>query len=561
MTLRRADRAPAPRTLVDVFRETGRGAADELALDNGADVLTYAEFAEAAEEVADALDRAGRRRRRPGRACGIAVGHDRPVRRDHGRSCWRAPPTSRSTPTTPTSAPGRCSTRRTSRRSIGDELRRSARGTPRGARARRTRPRRRRLGDLHLRLDGHAQGRRGHAPLRRGVRRRRGPAVPAGAAARTRRPGDGRAVGRLRRLAARRCGWPGPTAPAWCRPRGRWCAAAWTSGRGWSPTAITVVSTVPTLVALWPTEALDAVRLLILGGEACPARDRRAAGHARARGLEHLRAHRGDRRRLRGAADRRRRRCGSGCRSTAGTSPSSTRRAARSEPGEPGELIIGGVGLARYLDPDKDAEKYAAMPTLGWDRAYRSGDLVREDAEGLVFIGRADDQVKIGGRRIELGEIDSALLALPGVTGAAAVVRARARATSCSSATSPSTTGFDLDGRESTGCARSCPPRWCPGWPRVETCRRRRRARSTATRCPGRCRRAPGDVRPSWPRGTAGWLAGLWRDDPRRRGPRPRRRLLRPRRRQPDGRPGRRPAARALPRGDRRRRLRAPDRR
>ena len=52
------------------------------------------------------------------------------------------------------------------------------------------------------------------------------------------------------------------------------------------------------------------------------------------------------------------------------------------------------------------------MPTLGWDRAYRSGDLVRLDPEGLIFQGRADDQVKIGGRRIELGEVESALQAL-----------------------------------------------------------------------------------------------------------------------------------------------------
>ena len=44
--------------------------------------------------------------------------------------------------------------------------------------------------------------------------------------------------------------------------------------------------------------------------------------------------------------------------------------------GHVGELIIGGVGLARYLDPAKDAEKYAPMPALGWERAYRSGDLV-----------------------------------------------------------------------------------------------------------------------------------------------------------------------------------------
>src|SRR6185437_11523272 len=77
--------------------------------------------------------------------------------------------------------------------------------------------------------------------------------------------------------------------------------------------------------------------------------------------------------------------------------------------GESGELIIGGVGLARYLDPEKDAEKYAPMPTLGWERAYRSGDIVVNDSAGILFGGRADDQIKLGGRRIELGEIDNAL--------------------------------------------------------------------------------------------------------------------------------------------------------
>ena len=109
--------------------------------------------------------------------------------------------------------------------------------------------------------------------------------------------------------------------------------------------------------------------------------------------------------------DRRAARCGSGCRWTAGTSPSSTARGSRSPTGEIGELIIGGVGLARYLDPAKDAEKYAAdadawagsAPTAA---ATWSG----YDGEGLVFVGRADDQVKLGGRRIELGEVDSALL-------------------------------------------------------------------------------------------------------------------------------------------------------
>ncbi|MEE2033900.1 Pls/PosA family non-ribosomal peptide synthetase, partial [Rhodococcus chondri] len=60
---------------------------------------------------------------------------------------------------------------------------------------------------------------------------------------------------------------------------------------------------------------------------------------------------------------------------------------------------------------------------LGWDRAYRSGDLVILDRKGLLFQGRADDQVKIGGRRIELGEVDNALQNLPGVAGGACAVR------------------------------------------------------------------------------------------------------------------------------------------
>ncbi|NUR31676.1 MAG: AMP-binding protein, partial [Catenulispora sp.] len=91
--------------------------------------------------------------------------------------------------------------------------------------------------------------------------------------------------------------------------------------------------------------------------------------------------------------------------------------------GASGQLVIGGVGLARYLDPEKDAEKYAPLKSMDWDRAYRSGDLVRADPEGLVFLGRADEQVKLGGRRIELGEVDAALQALPGVQGAAAAVK------------------------------------------------------------------------------------------------------------------------------------------
>ncbi len=186
--------------------------------------------------------------------------------------------------------------------------------------------------------------------------------------------------------------------------------------------AITVVSTVPTLVALWPTEALAKVRLLIMGGEACPPE---LVTRLVAPGREVWNTY--------GPTEATVVACGA---ELTGDGPvriglpldgwdlavvdADGNRVAE---GETGELIIGGVGLARYLDPAKDAEKYAPMPSLGWDRAYRSGDLVVLDSVGLLFGGRADDQVKLGGRRIELGEIDSALLALPGVLGAAAAVR------------------------------------------------------------------------------------------------------------------------------------------
>jgi acyl-CoA synthetase (AMP-forming)/AMP-acid ligase II len=53
-------------------------------------------------------------------------------------------------------------------------------------------------------------------------------------------------------------------------------------------------------------------------------------------------------------------------------------------------------------------------------RAYRTGDLVRADPEGLVYLGRADSQVKIRGYRVEPGEVEAALMELPGI-GLAAV--------------------------------------------------------------------------------------------------------------------------------------------
>ena len=83
--------------------------------------------------------------------------------------------------------------------------------------------------------------------------------------------------------------------------------------------------------------------------------------------------------------------------------------------GEPGQLVVSGVGLGRYLNPELDAERYRPLPVLGWERAYRTGDVVRRTENGLEFEGRRDHQVKIGGRRIELGEVDGVLEAVPGV--------------------------------------------------------------------------------------------------------------------------------------------------
>ncbi|MCX6395739.1 MAG: amino acid adenylation domain-containing protein [Propionibacteriales bacterium] len=185
---------------------------------------------------------------------------------------------------------------------------------------------------------------------------------------------------------------------------------------------ITVVSTVPTLLALWPAESLQQVRLLIMGGEACPPE---LASRLQAPGREVWNTY--------GPTEATVVACGA---LLDGSDPvriglpldgwdlavvDATGQPVA--PGESGELIIGGVGLARYLDAAKDAEKYAPFPSLGWERAYRSGDVVRNDPAGLVFAGRADDQVKLGGRRIELGEIDEHLLRLPGVVAAAAAVR------------------------------------------------------------------------------------------------------------------------------------------
>jgi non-ribosomal peptide synthetase-like protein len=273
---------------------------------------------------------------------------------------------------------------------------------------------------------------------------------------------------------------------------------------------ITVVSTVPTLAALWPAEALEAVRLLIFGGEACPPE---LAQRLAVDGRELWNTY--------GPTEATVVACGA---KLDGLGPVSIglplpgwdlavvdKDGLPVAVGDVGELVIGGVGLARYLDPEKDAEKYAAMPSFGWSRAYRSGDLVRLEQDGLYFQGRADDQVKVGGRRIELGEVDNALVNLPGVSGGAAAVRKTTSGTPLLvgyiASTDPE---FDLAAARAR-LTEALPAALVPRLVLLD---------ELPTRTSGKVDRKalpwppPGATEQDAPDlvGTMGWLAGLWRD-------------------------------------------------
>ncbi|WP_457254780.1 Pls/PosA family non-ribosomal peptide synthetase [Pedococcus sp. P5_B7] len=510
MTLRRGYLAPAPRTLTDIFEATVALAPDEPALDNGASVLTYSEFHEASELVAAELnslgvgrgDRVGIRLRSGtidlyvaimgtlvAGAAYVPVDADDPDER--ARTVF-----------------GEADVAAV----ISDDLVVELTGNPAGPAVE--------AEDPDLADDAWIIFTSGSTGLPKGVAVSHRSAAafvdaesslflqdePMG-------PGD-------RVMAGLSVAFDASCEEMWLAWRYGACLvpaprSLVRSGMELGPwltaNRITVVSTVPTLAALWPTDALADVRLLILGGEACPPE---IGTRLATDGREVWNTY--------GPTEATVVSCGA---RLTGEGPvriglpldgwdlavvDPTGRPV--EPGETGELIIGGVGLARYLDADKDAEKFAPMPTLGWDRAYRSGDLVRNDPEGLVFGGRADDQVKVGGRRIELGEVDSALLSLEGVMGAATAVRHTGAGHAMLVGYVVLSDSFDLEA-SLAALRASMPSPLVPRLAEVQNLPTRTSGKIDRDALPWPVATLAGKARASGPvrlEGTAAWLQELW---------------------------------------------------
>ncbi|MEO8851533.1 MAG: Pls/PosA family non-ribosomal peptide synthetase, partial [Allobranchiibius sp.] len=423
MTLLRGDRAPAPRTLIDIFQESVEAFPDRPAIDNGAVMLTYTEFSEAAEDLATELNALGVGR---GDTVGVRVKSgttdlyvaimgvltagaayvpvdaddpDERARLVFGEADVAAVVGNGLAVASRRSLSDPVDAREPEYPEVADDawiiFTSGSTGTPKGVAVSHR--------SAAAFVDAESRLFLVDAPVNASDRVMAGLSVAF----------DASCEEMWLAWAHGSCLVPAPRSLVRSGVDvGPWLVA----------NEITVVSTVPTLVALWPTASLDAVRLLIMGGEACPPEIGTRLGRP---GRELWNTY--------GPTEATVVACGA---MLDGSEPvpiglpldgwdlavvdEDGRHVAL---GETGELIIGGVGLARYLDPAKDAEKYAPYPSLGWDRAYRSGDRVVYAQEGLLFAGRGDDQVKLGGRRIELGEVDNALLALDGVLSAAAAVR------------------------------------------------------------------------------------------------------------------------------------------
>ncbi|MFC9995283.1 amino acid adenylation domain-containing protein [Nocardia sp. NPDC127526] len=112
-----------------------------------------------------------------------------------------------------------------------------------------------------------------------------------------------------------------------------------------------------------------------------------------------------------------------------------------------GEAYLGGPGVAAgyHGRPGATAERFVADPHGTGERVYRTGDLVRATPGGaLEFLGRADDQLTLRGRRAEPAEVEAALMALPEIAHAVATTHESARGTRLIGYVVPAA-GFDLD--------------------------------------------------------------------------------------------------------------------
>ncbi|MDQ6866956.1 MAG: amino acid adenylation domain-containing protein [Pseudomonadota bacterium] len=190
---------------------------------------------------------------------------------------------------------------------------------------------------------------------------------------------------------------------------------------------VTVLDTVPTLLALLPRD-IASLRLIILGGEACPPS---IVNRWCVTGRKIFNSYGPTETTVVATVAEVR----PGVQVTIGRPIANYTCYVAGEhldllpPGVEGELLIGGPGVAKgYLRRDRlTREKFIANPFL--DDApdpvlYRSGDAVEIATNGeIMFHGRIDDQVKVRGFRVELGEIEAKLAGLPGVAHAAVVLR------------------------------------------------------------------------------------------------------------------------------------------